>query len=262
MEDATIPESHPRYWSLIKRRRIVEGYRRGIVVIDGLISHGRGEAIDYIIGEVTHQPALEAAKAATASLLTASRPVISVNGNSAALAGGLIVELAAITGAVLEVNLFHWSAERAYRIRDHLMELGAVSVLVPDGEEKVYMEGLKSERGRVCRNGILAADTVLVSIEDGDRTEALRAAGKRVLAIDLNPFSRTAQRANVTIVDEIERALSNMIRLSRELRDEKKEELLRIVECFDNALNLSEMIGIIRDRLGLMAGLEGCEDYD
>ena len=40
-------------------------------------------------------------------LLLARRPVISVNGNAAALVPGELVELSELVGAVLEVNLFH-----------------------------------------------------------------------------------------------------------------------------------------------------------
>ena len=51
-----------------------------------------------------------------------------------------------------------------------------------------------------------AADVVLVPLEDGDRCEALVAMGKTVLVVDLNPLSRTARTATVTIVDEVGRA--------------------------------------------------------
>ena len=46
---------------------------------------------------------------------------------------------------------------------------------------------------------------VLVPLEDGDRCEALVAMGKTVLVVDLNPLSRTARTASVTIVDEVGR---------------------------------------------------------
>ena len=37
--------------------------------------------------------------------------------------------------------------------------------------------------------------------------------GKTVLVIDLNPLSRTAQMASVTIVDELTRVIGNMNRI-------------------------------------------------
>ena len=47
-------------------------------------------------------------------------------------------------------------------------------------------------------------------LEDGDRCEALVALGKQVLVIDLNPLSRTARMAHVTIVDEVSRAMTEL----------------------------------------------------
>ena len=60
-------------------------------------------------------------------------------------------------------------------------------------------------------DGIEKADVVLVPLEDGDRCEALIALGKEVIAIDLNPLSRTSRTATVTIVDEVSRALSGIV---------------------------------------------------
>jgi 4-phosphopantoate--beta-alanine ligase len=56
------------------------------------------------------------------------------------------------------------------------------------------------------------SDVVLVPLEDGDRCQALKAAGKDVITIDLNPMSRTAQTADITIVDNLIRSLPNLIR--------------------------------------------------
>ncbi len=81
-----IPKSHPRYHSLMTREKIVEGYRKGIVVLHGLIAHGRGEAFDYLLGEKTHGFADHAEKVVAAYLVASNRPIISVNGNYAALA--------------------------------------------------------------------------------------------------------------------------------------------------------------------------------
>src|SRR2546422_4593523 len=83
-----IPRSHPRYGSLVTREKLVTAWKAGIVVPEGLIAHGRGEAFDYLLGEETSAPALVAEKAAAAFLVRAKSPVISVNGNVAALAAG------------------------------------------------------------------------------------------------------------------------------------------------------------------------------
>src|SRR5512137_1348760 len=102
-----IPSSHPRAESLRVRQKIVEGMEQKVVTKAGLFAHGRGEAFDYLMGEKTLPSAVEAMEAAVAMLLTAKHPVISINGNAAALVPEAIVQLGAATGAKLEVNLFY-----------------------------------------------------------------------------------------------------------------------------------------------------------
>ena len=46
------------------REHLAEMVDQGLVTPTGLISHGRGEAFDYLMGERTIPPALEAEKAA------------------------------------------------------------------------------------------------------------------------------------------------------------------------------------------------------
>jgi len=106
-----IPRSHPRYLSLKTREQLVRANRSGIVVPEGLIAHGRGEAFDYILGERTRPSAEKAIEAAAALLLTAEKPVISVNGNTAALVPRELVRLARAVGGDVEVNLFHRGGE-------------------------------------------------------------------------------------------------------------------------------------------------------
>ncbi|MEM0454732.1 MAG: hypothetical protein QXM81_02735, partial [Nitrososphaerota archaeon] len=48
----------------MERERIVKGLTSGIVVPEGLLAHGRGEALDYLLGEETTPVAMEAIKAA------------------------------------------------------------------------------------------------------------------------------------------------------------------------------------------------------
>jgi len=78
-----IPKSHPRFVSLSIREKIVRGYNDGLVAKEGLLAHGRGEALDYLVGEKTSKTAKVAIMAAAAKLLSAQNPVISVNGNVA-----------------------------------------------------------------------------------------------------------------------------------------------------------------------------------
>lgn len=200
-----VPKSHPRYLSLALRDKIVEGVTLGITSIHGLIAHGRGEAFDYLLSEQTHVFAKNAVRAAAAMLCLAKHPVISVNGNVAALAPEDIVELAALLNAPLEVNIFHTESGREEKIRQHLLKHGAEQVLMPTTDAQLpYID---SNRKYVNPDGIMLADVVFVPLEDGDRCEALRKMGKEVVTIDLNPMSRTAQTASITVVDNVIRAI-------------------------------------------------------
>jgi 4-phosphopantoate--beta-alanine ligase len=243
-----IPPNHPRATSLLIRERLVEAYREGIVVAEGLIAHGRGEAFDYLLGERTTPEAERAIEAAASLLLLAARPVISVNGNACALAGEQLVELSKALGAPLEVNLFHRTREREEAIGRRLRSLGAEEVYGIGEAASATIPELFSERRRVDPRGILVADVVLVPLEDGDRTEALRKMGKAVIAIDLNPLSRTSRAATITIVDNIVRALPRLVEACRRLRDEPSERLRARLRAFDNEENL---------RLSLSRILEG-----
>jgi len=198
-----IPPDHPRYRSLLVRERLSACAREGIVALEGLAAHGRAEAFDYLIGETTTNTARLAARTAAALILQASAPVLSVNGNTAALAARECADLQEVTGITVEVNLFHRTEERLAKITD-LLERHGVRVLGGTPERLVP---LSHDRALCLPGGIGAADLVLVPLEDGDRCAALRAMGKTVVTIDLNPLSRTARTANLTIVDELTRAL-------------------------------------------------------
>ena len=200
-----VPASHPRYASLRTRDAIVAGVERGVTSVHGLVAHGRGEAFDYLLGERTRDFAREAIDAAAAMLVAAGRPVVSVNGNAAALVPGELVALAAALDAPLEVNIFHASKERERAIREHMVAHGAPDVLMPSAH--AVLDHIDSNRRFVNPHGIHAADVVFVPLEDGDRCQALVHSGKRVITVDLNPMSRTSRTATVTIVDNVTRAL-------------------------------------------------------
>jgi 4-phosphopantoate--beta-alanine ligase len=242
-----IPKSHPRYESLILRERLVKGMRDGIVALEGLIAHGRGETFDYLIGERTMPYALEAERTAVATLLLASRPIISVNGNTAVLVASEISKLSEILSAPIEVNLFHRTEERLQKIVEHLKKHGAKKVLGMKGDARI--PGLEHERGKCDREGIFSSDVVLVPLEDGDRCEALIKMGKEVIAIDLNPFSRTARTATITIVDNVVRAIPNMVKMAEEMKELKKEELKEIKNNYDNKEILKRCIEEIINHL-------------
>ncbi|RLI91230.1 MAG: hypothetical protein DRO65_01625 [Candidatus Altiarchaeales archaeon] len=236
-----IPKDHPRYRSLKERHKLIELFREGIVAEAGLIAHGRGEAFDYLLGERTTPEAELAEKVAVAMLLLAERPIISVNGNSVALAAEKIIELAEILNAKIEVNLFYRTPEREKKIEAYLLAKGAKEVLGTDERFFARIPRLKSARGKVDKRGILVGDVILVPLEDGDRTEALVALGKKVIAIDLNPLSRTSQKATISIVDNITRAIPNMINFALDMRSLPKKDLERIVNSFDNQSNLKKI---------------------
>jgi 4-phosphopantoate--beta-alanine ligase len=223
---------------------LVNGFRRGLVVPDGLIAHGRGEAYDYLIGECTTKTAQRAIKAAAAMLLLSSRPVISVNGNTAALCPNTVVELAKVAEAGIEVNIFHRTEEREKAIKAELELHGAKKVLGVGSRASARIPELQSERRRVDPDGIYAADTVLVPLEDGDRTEALIKMNKTVITIDLNPLSRTSRAANITIVDNVVRAMPALVEAARKLRGTMS--LKKIMDNFDNSKNLQESLKIIK----------------
>jgi 4-phosphopantoate--beta-alanine ligase len=237
-----ISPNHPRFKSLETRERLVRGFQAGIVVPQGLIAHGRGEAFDYLFGEITPKSSRTATKAAVAILLSAKNPVISVNGNTAALVPRDIVRLARSVPARLEVNLFHRSVARERRLAALLKRNGASQVLGVGANARFRIRGVASPRRNVDSRGIGDADAVLIPLEDGDRAEALRKAGKRVIAIDLNPMSRTSQAATVTIVDNIIRAIPELLRITLRMKPFSRHRLSAIASNFDNETNLRRVM--------------------
>jgi len=221
----------------------------GIVAPTGLIAHGRGEAFDYLLGERTTDNGRRAEMVAVATLLNGNRPVISVNGNTAALCAKDVVELAEAVKARIEVNLFHRTEERVQRVCAFIEEAGAKEALGRNAD--ALLPGISSDRARCTKEGIYSADVVLVPLEDGDRAEALVKFGKKVIAIDLNPLSRTAKAAHITIVNEVTRSLPAMTAMVPELR-RNGDKRLALINAFDNQQNLHEAMEIMRANLSSM----------
>ncbi len=240
----TIPTSHPRLVSLKTRTLLEKGVKDGITSLNGLIAHGRGEAFDYLLSEKTHDFAREAIRAAAATLLLAKQPVVSVNGNTTAIVPKEMVQLARLLDAPLEVNLFHPSEKRLQKIKKHLEKHGAKEVLLPEKECVIFH--LDSPRKYVNSNGIFQADVVFVPLEDGDRTEALIKNGKKVITVDLNPLSRTAEKATITIVDNIIRAMPKLIQQVRDMKIWERRRLLRYLDSYNNQKVLQKAITTIR----------------
>lgn len=237
-----VPKTHPRYLSLTLRDRIVRGVEQGITSIHGLIAHGRGEAFDYLLDEKTQSFATTAIHAAAAMLCLAEHPVISVNGNVAALVPEDLIALGQLLKTPLEVNIFHTETGREQKIRDHLLKHGAKQVLLPT--TKTYLDYIDSNRKFVHPDGIYKADVVFVPLEDGDRCEALRKMGKDVVTVDLNPMSRTAQQASITIVDNVVRAVPLLVDEMKKTLDKTKAQTLLSQYC--NRTVLDEALRHIR----------------
>jgi len=244
-----VDDRHPRAESIRTRERLTHHVGTRVLALAGLIAHGRGEAFDYMLGEATTEPAKRAITAAAAAMLLAEHPVISVNGNAAALCAEDMVRLSRATGAKLEVNLFHRQPGREEAIEAVLREAGAEEVLGVGDAATARINEIHSDRRTVDPRGIYVADVVLVPLEDGDRAEALVRMGKTVIAVDLNPLSRTAQYASITIVDNLVRAAPLLVSEAERLKGFGADELHGILSSYSNSEALGESMRIMEERL-------------
>ena len=105
---------------------------------------------------------------------------------------------------------------------------------------------LSHDRALSYPEGTGKADVILVPLEDGDRCEALMKMGKTVIAIDLNPLSRTARMASLTIVDEVTRALPKITGFLGALQE---QEVLELSRAPDNNYFLEEAMKEMNRRL-------------
>lgn len=208
--------THPRYQSLLMRQKIEEAAKNGMLADSAMIAHGRGEAYDYLLDEVTIPSAFNATKEAAARLLVAKKPIISLNGNAIALAGEHFIKIANMLSCAIEINIFYRTPERMIALFSHLDNLNknlGLDVKILGNAPDAKIVGLEGPRSNCHKEGIFEADTILVPLEDGDRCEALKKMGKEVIVIDLNPLSRSSRMANITIVDELTRVAENLIRV-------------------------------------------------
>ena len=247
-----VPESHPRYASLMARKKMTDAAAAGMLAESALIAHGRGEAFDYLLGEKTCDAAEKAIRETSARMKSAERCVISVNGNAVALAGMELIVCAAVLNCPVEVNIYYRTPARMEALLSALEvqkkqavqlypeiadRISTVPILGanPDGR----IPNLEGPRANCHSNGILSADVILVPLEDGDRCEALIAMGKTVCVIDLNPLSRTARTASVTIVDELTRCVPILLKRLMEDRESLDDH-------WDNEKNLQDSLEVMR----------------
>ena len=245
-----IPKSHPRFLSLYYRELVVEGVTRGITSLAGLTAHGRGEAFDYLIGEKTQNFAKNSIKAAAAALLMAKYPVISVNGNTASLAPEELIKLANILKAPLEVNLFHPSKKRGREIVKFLKSYGAENILLPDN---TTINKLQSNRRYISKDGQYRADVIFIPLEDGDRTQALLELGKKVIAVDLNPLSRTSLASTIIIIDHLCRCLPLLIQEIDKLKKCPNKKLEKILKTYNNRRIIAQALSFINKRFTFLS---------
>ena len=243
-------ESHPRYLSLLAREKLVTGFKRGLVASEGLIAHGRGECFDYLLGECTTDSARAAINVASATLLLARYPVISINGNVTALCVDQICELnRSLENSSVEINLFYYTKEREKLISEEFKKYGLTRIFGIDPTNLVSIPELESNRRLVDRDGISKADVVFVPLEDGDRTVALKRMNKKVITVDLNPLSRTALSADITIVDNIVRVIPQLIKCVEFHRKHSRENDLKdLIESFDNSDGLKKALEVMKSK--------------
>jgi 4-phosphopantoate--beta-alanine ligase len=71
--------------------------------------------------------------------------------------------------------------------------------------------------------------------------------GKKVIVVDLNPLSRSARTATVTIVDNIVRAVPNMTAMAKEMKDQSPAALEDIIKAFHNEKVLAQALDEMMD---------------
>ena len=103
-----------------------------------------------------------------------------------------------------------------------------------------YLNDIKNNRASASKTGIYTADTILIPLEDGDRAEILKKSGKKIITIDLNPLSRTSKMSDISIMDNIVRAIPFMTKIASDLKTQDKNMLVEMVKEFDNDENLKE----------------------
>jgi 4-phosphopantoate---beta-alanine ligase len=243
-------ESHPRYLSLLAREKLVSGFKRGLVASEGLIAHGRGECFDYLLGECTTESARSAINVASATLLLAEYPIISINGNVTALCVDQICGLnRSLEYSAVEINLFYYTKEREKLISEEFKKYGLTRIFGIDPKNLVTIPELESNRRFVDRDGISKADVVFVPLEDGDRTIALKRMNKKVITVDLNPLSRTALSSDITIVDNIVRVIPQLIKCVEYHRNHSSEnDLKNLIESFDNFDGLKKALEVMKSK--------------
>ena len=78
MSKFTADISHPRYNSLLNRHKLEVAANKGMLANSAMIAHGRGEAFDYLLGEVTTSNAKHATTQTTVSTFTSGSFIMTI----------------------------------------------------------------------------------------------------------------------------------------------------------------------------------------
>ena len=144
--------------------------------------------------------------------------------------------------------------KREELIANELRKFGLKKILGVGTDNLGEIPELESNRRKVDPEGILIADLVFVPLEDGDRTIALKKMNKKVITVDLNPLSRTSVAADISIVDNIVRAVPQLIKcVEYHKKNSTKKELQEIVSSYNNEEVLMEGLDIMRSSKMLTA---------
>ena len=141
----------------------------------------------------------------------------------------------------------YYDESRKKRIAKSLKKAGAKQVLGTNPGSYRRISGLGSSRRIVDRDGIFAGDVILVPLEDGDRTAALKKAGKTVITFDLNPLSRTSQTADITIVDNVVRGMKLLVSACKKSKKKSSN--------FNNKKSLARAVLEIKNNLKRRASI-------
>ena len=134
-------------------------------------------------------------------------------------------------------------------ISEEFKKYGLTRIFGIDPKNLVSIPELESNRRLVDRDGISKADVVFVPLEDGDRTIALKRMNKKVITVDLNPLSRTALSADITIVDNIVRVIPQLIKCVEFHRKHSSENDLKdLIESFDNSDGLKKALEVMKSK--------------
>jgi len=230
-----IPKDHPRYKSLVTREHLAECARTGIVSLEGLTSHGRGEAFDYLLGEKTSESALLAGKDCGGPAPHRKTP-------------GALRERQH-RGACGTRNRASPEGKRGARRGQPLPPDTRTGTADRDGSSAMPVRTVFSGRSRSAssrspttgpfcrREGCLLPMSCLSRSKTATAARCSVGMGKKVIAIDLNPLSRTAKTATLTVVDEVTRALPEIAQACTALSDGKCRSLVAVM---DNRVFLQE----------------------